>query len=90
MRDWQITAKTIFCDAVDDEVTLMVYKNGTVRCTGSSKFGRPNDITWQIIKQKNQRLKRRIKCEGEPCFRLNEYCDKILNEESLQKKSGTF
>ena len=38
MPGWQITAKTIFCDAVDDEVTVMVYKDGSTRCTGYKKI----------------------------------------------------
>lgn len=84
MTDWQITAKTIFCDAVDDEVTLMVYKNGTIHCTGSKKYGEPDSITSQIVKEKTRRLKRPIKCEGEPCGRLTEYQQKILKEEPIK------
>jgi len=82
MTDWQITAKTIFCDSVDDEVTLMVYKNQTIHCTGCRKYNQPNAITLHIIKEKTRRLKRPIKCEGEPCPRLTGYRDKILNEET--------
>ena len=26
MVNWQVTATTIYCDAVDDEITLLVYK----------------------------------------------------------------
>jgi hypothetical protein len=81
MTNWQITAKTIFCDAVDDEVTLMVYKDSSIRCTGCQKYGRPNSITQQIIKEKNRKLKRPIRCEGEACLRLTSYREKILNEE---------
>ena len=34
MVDWQVTATTIYCDAVDDDVTLLVYKDGSAKCTG--------------------------------------------------------
>jgi hypothetical protein len=82
MTGWQITAKTIFCEAVDDEVTLLIKKDGDSRCTGFKKYTRPNDITLGIIKEKNRRLKRRIICEGEGCSRLSQYKDQILTEKT--------
>ena len=42
MVNWQITATTIYCDAVDDEVTLLVYTDRSVRCTGYKKYGEPS------------------------------------------------
>ena len=38
MTDWEITATTVYCDAVDDEVTLIVYRDGTIKCTGHQKY----------------------------------------------------
>jgi hypothetical protein len=29
--DWQITATTIYCDAVDDDVTIIVYKDWSTK-----------------------------------------------------------
>jgi hypothetical protein len=81
MTDWQITAKTIYCDAVDDEVTVIVHKDGSTRCTGCKKYEQPNDITRQSIREKTRRLKRPIKCEGEKCPRVTEYRISILAEE---------
>jgi hypothetical protein len=81
MIGWQITAKTIYCDAVDDEVTLLVYKDRSARCTGCQKYNEPNDITRKMIKEKSQRLKRPIRCGGEDCVRVTEYKEKILAEE---------
>ncbi len=80
MADWQITAKTIFCEAVDDEVTILVQKSGAVRCTGCRKYGQPNDITRTLINQKTRQLNRSIKCEGEGCLRVSEYKNQILAE----------
>jgi hypothetical protein len=37
MPNWQVTATTIFCDTCSGEVTIMVYKNGQVKCTGVSR-----------------------------------------------------
>ncbi len=33
MVNWQITATTIYCEAVSDEVTIMVHKDWSVTCT---------------------------------------------------------
>ena len=82
MTNWQITAKTIYCDAVDDEVTLMIYKDGSSHCTGYKKYDEPDDVTLNIIREKSRRLKQPIKCEGEGCPRLSGYREKILAEET--------
>jgi hypothetical protein len=81
MVGWQVTAKTIYCDAVDDEVTLLIYKDLTARCTGCKKYSEPDDITRKMVKQKIKQLKRPIKCGGEDCIRVMEYKEKILTEE---------
>jgi hypothetical protein len=82
MTDWQITAKTIFCDAVDDEVTVIVQRDGSTTCTGFKKYTQPNDITRKLAAQKSKRLKRPIKCESEPCSRTNQYKENIMAEET--------
>jgi TATA-box binding protein (TBP) (component of TFIID and TFIIIB) len=82
MTDWQTTAKTIYCDAVDDEVTILIFKNFSVHCTGCKKYTELNDITQNIIKEKNHKLKRTIKCEGEQCPRVTGYKENILAEEA--------
>lgn len=82
MTDWQTTAKTIYCDAVDDEVTVLVYKDASTRCTGYRKYTRPDDVTLRTIKDKNRRMKRPIKCEGEQCSRVVRYQEKIQAEET--------
>jgi hypothetical protein len=82
MTDWKMTAKTILCEAVDDEVTLLLLKDGNIRCTGCKKYNEPNSITLGLIRSKTSRLKRPIKCEGEQCPRVTGYKDQILAEES--------
>jgi hypothetical protein len=83
VTDWQITAKTIYCEAVDDEVTILVYRDAPTRCTGYRKYESPNDITRRTVKQKTRRLKRPIKCEGEGCPRVMQYKEQITAEENL-------
>jgi hypothetical protein len=85
MPNWQITAKTIYCDAVDDEVTLLVYKDGSARCSGRKKYLEPNSLTLQMIKKKTRSLGRKLRCEAEQCSRIIRYKDQILAEEITAK-----
>ena len=82
MADWQVTATTIYCDAVDDEVTILVYKDGSIRCTGYKKYvENPDKETAQVLKKKAKRLGRNLKCEGPQDFRVTSYRDKLTAEE---------
>ena len=81
MADWQVTATTIYCDAVDDEVTIMVYKDGSIRCTGYKKYVENSDKeTAQMLKKKGKRLGRNLKCEGPQDSRVTSYRDKLTAE----------
>ena len=62
MVDWEINATTIYCDAVDDEVTLLAYGNGKAKCTGNDKYGNPSKETVKIIKAKSKKLSRELGC----------------------------
>ena len=39
MPDWEVTATTVHCDAVDDEVTILVNGDATARCTVRDRRG---------------------------------------------------
>lgn len=78
---WSVTATTIYCDAVDDEVTILVYKDRSVKCTGFHKYRQPSQVAARQIKAKSRRLKRELKCQGEPCARVLQYRDKLFSEE---------
>jgi hypothetical protein len=82
MTDWQTTAKTIYCEAVDDEVTILVFKDFSVHCTGYKKYTVLSDFTLNTIKAKNRKLRRPVKCEGEGCPRVLKYKERIHAEES--------
>ncbi len=86
MVNWQITAATIYCDAVDDEVTLLVYKDRTAKCTGYQKYGKPDKETAEVIEKKNKQLKRRLECEGPECYRVIQYRDKLFAKEAGKGK----
>lgn len=88
MPDWQVTATTIYCDAVDADVTLLVYKDRSARCTGYKKYG--EGITKEVAKElrkKGKRLVRELKCEGLECSRLIGYRDKLFAEGEAKARS---
>jgi hypothetical protein len=60
MTDWQLTATTIYCNAVQDEVTIFVHRDGSLGCTGfnqnhqesNQKIGvKPTDSANTVIKK---------------------------------------
>lgn len=71
MVDWKVTATTIYCDAVDANVTIMVYKDQSTKCVGHRKFceGLTKDRA-KILEKKGRRLGRKLRCEGPECSRV--------------------
>ena len=85
MVNWQVTAATIHCDAVDDEVTILVYKDWSVKCTGYRKYGESNREAAKLLREKSRQIQQRLTCEGPECYRAIQYKEKLLSEEA---KSG--
>jgi hypothetical protein len=79
---WQVTAITVYCDAVDDEITLLLYKDGATTCSGYKKYAKPNRETVNLLEKKSKQLKRQLKCEGQECCRVIQYKDKVLAKEA--------
>ena len=59
---WQVTAKTIRCDLVDNYATLLVYRDGNTKCTYYSKYSPAKD--WK---------KRKKSCAGPNCNYVTEF-----------------
>ncbi len=76
MTDWQLTATTIFCEDMNDEVTIMVYKDGKAKCTGYDTFIK------QGSKKSGRGSKNRPQCDGPVCHRVSAYKDKLFSEEN--------
>ncbi len=78
--NWQITATTIHCDYVDDDVTIMVDKDWTTRCTWYRRY---KQKSLENRKQKfDQEIKLKIaKCLGTECPLALKYRDKLIQEE---------
>lgn len=83
MVDWQVTATTIYCDAVQDEVTIFVYKDGSLGCTGCDRNpggenkNPPNPET-------GDKHPRKLGCLGLPCEHTTGYRAKLMSEENNQ------
>ena len=82
MGDWKVTATTIYCDAVEDDVTIMVYKDWSTTCTGYKKYGESlSQETAKMLKRKAKRLGRNLRCEGPLDHRVTDYRDMLIAQE---------
>jgi hypothetical protein len=72
--DWEITATTVYCEAVGDEVTLMVYANGTCKCTWREKY------SGTAKKTKLASGVKKPECAVD-CSILNRYRDSLLKSQ---------
>jgi hypothetical protein len=78
MADWQVTATTIFCEYVDDEVTLLIYGDGASKCTGQAKYAHLDKETAKTMKKKSKQSGKALGCREVDCPRLSEYRKKWL------------
>jgi len=82
MGDWKVTATTIYCDAVDDDVTIIVDSSWHVRCTGFNKYGESaSGSNFEALKKKSGMVHRTLKCEGPLDYRVTNYRDRLMEEE---------
>jgi hypothetical protein len=87
MVDWQITATTLVCSAVAEEVTILVYPDWTVRCTGFEKYTKSRSASLELLKR-SLALKKTLDCKGLDCPSIIEYKLK-LEDEGKQRASRT-
>ncbi len=85
MTDWQVTATTIFCDAVVDEVTIIVKNDWSVKCTGLLKYTNNRHAGVELVKRSLE-LKRVLECKGIDCSRISDYINKLKAEEDVKAK----
>jgi hypothetical protein len=78
MPDWEVTATTIYCEDVDDEVTLLVYGDGASICTGHHKYAWPDTATAGAVKKKSRQSGKKLGCSGAECHRIVQYRNKWL------------
>ena len=82
MVNWQVTATTIYCDSVDDEVTFMVYKDKAASCIACKTYYEPSTNISKLLAGKSKQLGRKLKCDGPECYRITQYRDKLFAEEA--------
>jgi hypothetical protein len=80
MVDWEVTATTILCDDVDDEVTIIVNKDGTAICTGSQKYLKPSKETAKELKKKSRKTGKPLSCKDAACSKVPRYRDELLSK----------
>ena len=82
MTTWQVTAKAIYCDAVEDDVTILVNPDGSTKCTGYQRYVEGANLqSAAILKNKSRLLGRQVKCEGPLDIRVTSYRDLLMAEE---------
>ena len=80
MVDWQVTATTIVCEAVADEVTILIYPDWSARCTGLVKYTTTRQGSIDLVKRSLQ-LRKSLDCKGIDCQWVTEYRFKLQDEE---------
>ncbi len=78
MVDWEITVTTVYCEAVDEEVTFVVNADGTWRCTGQQKYGK-SEKQAKPLKIKSKKTGKSPRCAGTECPTATGYRDKLLS-----------
>jgi len=81
MVDWQITAKTFVCSAIAEEVTVLVYPDWRVTCSGLAKY-KKNRNTEMVLLKRSLNLKRTLDCKGLDCPSIIEYKLQLQDEEA--------
>ena len=80
MVDWQLTATTLVCDAIAEEVTILVYPDWTVRCTGLEKYKDNRQANLELLKR-GLPMHKILECKGIDCPNVIEYKLKLEQEE---------
>ena len=86
MVNWQVTPTTVHCEAIDDEVTIMVYRDGSTKCTSYQKYHKPTRELSRLLRKKSQELSRKMECEGTECPQAVRYRDKLFAEEAAKSR----
>jgi hypothetical protein len=78
MVDWEVTATTIYCESVDDEVTLIISGEGAVKCTGRQKYENPQKEAKKTLKTKRRNTGKQLNCKGAECGAVKQYREKMM------------
>lgn len=77
-----MTTTTIHCNAVDDDVTIIIYKNWTTKCSGYTKYvENVNPETVEMLKKKAQQMRITLRCKGPKDCRVTDYMNILIGQE---------
>jgi hypothetical protein len=85
MGDWQVTAVTINCSDVAEEVTIIVKNDWSVQCTGFQKLDASRRARLDLV-NRSLTMKRVLDCKGMQCPQITAYIRKLQLEET--QKAG--
>lgn len=88
MTDWQITLVTIFCEAVQDEVTISVRNDWSFKCTGYPKSSK-TDGAGASANSTTGKASQQQRCEVLECSRVIQYREKLRAEEAIKGQTIT-
>ena len=80
--EWKVTAATVNCPAVADEVTVIVKSDWSVSCSGFDKLKTSRRAQLQMV-ERSLDLKRTLDCKGMQCKQISDYLDKLRAEANL-------
>jgi hypothetical protein len=80
---WEITAKKLRCEPIDDYVTLTMNREWLAKCMWFLKYKAPTAQNAPGIRNTVQEKIK--KCTGPDCPVVAEYRDKLMAEESPKK-----
>jgi hypothetical protein len=81
MADWEVTATTIYCDDVADEVTIIVSRDGMAKCTGSQKYLKTDKKSSKELKEKSKQLGKSLSCQGDDCSTVTKYRHELMSKQ---------
>ncbi|MFC1872214.1 hypothetical protein ACFLYV_00625 [Chloroflexota bacterium] len=87
MTDWKVTAITIFCEDVCDEVTFIVDRAWQANCVSAPKYLNPDKEVLKAFRIRAENDKR-PECTGAECPRLAAYVAKLQAEEAGAPPTG--
>jgi hypothetical protein len=81
MADWQVTAVTINCPSVAEEVTIIVKSDWSVQCSGFEKYASSRRAQLALV-DRSLTIKRILECKSVECNQITEYVQKLQAEEN--------
>ncbi len=82
MIDWEVTSTTIYCGDVNGDVTLLLAKDMSVKCTGQEQYEKNKNYRAGVLFRRKSKKLKEWKCRGVNCSQLSAYRDKIFSEEA--------